>query len=266
MAHYKSHYASMVSMVDPNNHAMIAPAQHKHGLEARERINRPSGSVRGLGGPSINKIPRSEWDDRLEQMDKDKSSLWHLMDLIKSPVKNQNGISYCWVHGITRAVEVRIGSQRNKPVLLSATSVGCKIKGFRNQGGWGRDAIEYEAEHGVVPMDLWPENKLDRQYDTPEAWAAAENFIVDEWDELPENDFDMEMSYAFECFPFGLGLDWWGHLVCGMVPIGNGDGTYSLGIDNSWDITWGTKGRGILSESKARGDACSPRRIRSTAI
>lgn len=263
---YKSHYASRVGMIDPNNHAMIAPANHQRGLVPGERAAHPYGSTPHMGAPTIKKIPRSEWDDRLEEMDKTKSSLWHLMDSLNSPVKDQDGIPYCWAHGITRAIEVRVGSQRNQAVSLSATSIGCKIKNFRAQGGWGRDAIVYAAEHGIVPMELWPENELNRKYDTPEAWTAAGDFIVDEWDELEENDFDMEMSYAFERFPFGLGLDWWGHLICGMVPIGNGDGTYSLGIDNSWGKGWGDNGRGILKESKARGDACAPRVIVSSAV
>lgn len=263
---YKSEYLASVGFIDPNNHAQIAPANHKRGLEAGERLAKPYGSTPHMGPTTIQKIPRSEWDDRLEEMDKTKSSLWHLMDSLNSPVKDQDGIPFCWVHGITRAIEARIGSQRNRAVSLSATSVGCKVTNFRAQGGWGRNAIVKAAEIGVVPMELWPENKLDRQYDTPEAWKAAEDFIVEEWDELEENDFDMAMSYAFERFPFGLGLDWWTHLVCGMVPLGNGDGTYSLGIDNSWGTGWGDNGRGVLKESKARGDACAPRRIRSSAV
>ena len=262
---YKSEYLKSVGFIDPHNLSQVAPDSHNRGLDPGERQAFPYGSTPGLGSPTIDKIPRSEWDDRLKEMDDTKSSLWHLMDSLNSPVKDQNGTSYCWVFGITRAVEVRIGSQRNEAVLLSATSVGCKIKNFRNQGGWGRDAIVYGEEHGFVPESLWPANKLDRKYDTPAAWKAAESYIVEEWDELEENDFDMAMSYAFQRYAFGLGLDWWGHLITGMVPIGNGDGTYSLGIDNSWDVTWGDRGRGVLKENKARGDACVPRKIRSTA-
>lgn len=266
MAGYVSEFLSHVPVVEAHRHDLIAPAGMAHGLIPRDYALHPYGSIPHAGPATLKKISRDEWDDRIAEMDRDKSSLWHLMDHMKSPVKYQNGISYCWSHGICRAVEVRSMSQNGKLINLSATSVGCKIKNFRNVGGWGRDAIEYASEHGFCTAEDWPENKLDPRYDTPAAWANAKNHRVIEWDELEENDFDMAMSYALERMPFGLGLDWWRHLICGMVPIAFGNKKYGLGIDNSHGTSYGDRGRGILPENKARGDACAPRTIQSASL
>lgn len=252
--------AKMPVITDSSSMAISAPGMSR-GLVPRDWTKHPYGSCPYAGAPKIDVIPRSEWDDRLELMDQTKSSLYDLCDARGIPVKYQNGISYCWIHGVTHCVEVVRGSMGLDVVGLSATSVGCKIKNFRNAGGWGLEGIEYIAEHGVVPHELWPENKLDRSYDKPEAWARAEDFKITEWDELETNDFDMLMSYLFHGIPVALGLSWWGHLITAMRPVAISSGKYGVGIDNSWGEDWGDKGRGVLSESKARGDGVAPRVI-----
>ena len=256
--------STMPVITDSSGMAVSAPGMSR-GLVPRDYAKHPYGSSPVCGPATINKIPRSEWDDRLELMDKNKSSLWDICDARGIPVKYQNGISFCWIHGGVHCVEVVLGSMGLPVVPLSATSVGCKIKNFRNQGGWGQEGIEYVAEHGVVPQDLWPENKLERSYDTPAAWERAKDFKITEWDELENRDFDMLMSYLFHGIPVALGLDWWGHLITAMRPVAISPGKYGVGIDNSWGPSWGDNGRGVLVESKARGDGTAPRVVVATA-
>ena len=262
---YRSKWLNTVATIADSSSPILNAPGMSRGLMPRDMNIHPFGSIPHAGPPTIKQIPRSEWEDRIKEMDDTKSSLWDLMDHLNFDVKYQNGIPYCWSHGITRAVEVRYAAQTNKATRLSATSIGCIIKNFRAQGGWGRDAIVLASERGICLESDWPENELKRQYDTPDNWARAADFKIDEWDELPQNDFDMGMSYLLNRIPFGIGLDWWGHLVCGMTPISNGDGSFSMGIDNSWGTSWGNNGRGILAERKARGDMCAPREIRTAA-
>lgn len=257
---YQSAYLGRVPVIQDTSSSLIKHPNCSRGLIPGERKAHPG----GFGGPAtLDVIPRSEWDDRIAEMDRDKSSLWHIMDMKKFAVKYQNGIPYCWSHGVTRGIEVRVTEQSGKAIRLSATSLGCIIKNFRAQGGWGYDAIKLASERGVCLEEDWPENELNRKYNTDDNWARAADFMVLEWDTLPEYDFDMAMTYVLNRMPFGIGLDWWGHLVCGMTPISFGNNKYGLGIDNSWGTSWGDNGRGVLVEKKARGDCNCPRRVRT---
>jgi len=63
--------------------------------------------------------------------------------------KNQQQTNFCWINGPTHCVEIVKAFQTGFYEELSAASVGCKIKGFRNQGGWGKEGLQYIVEHGV---------------------------------------------------------------------------------------------------------------------
>jgi hypothetical protein len=109
-------------------------------------------------------IPRSEWDDRIADMERTKSRISDLM--IQGGLKSldQNGTNYCWANGPTTAVEA-IRCVAGQPyVKLSPASVAAPIKNYRNQGGWGSEALEYIVEHGICTVDLWPANAISRQY------------------------------------------------------------------------------------------------------
>jgi hypothetical protein len=63
-------------------------------------------------------------------------------------------------------------------------------------------------------------------------------------------------------FPVTIGLSWWGHQVTIIdLVILPGD-VIGFVFDNSWSMSWGDKGRGVLTPDKARGDMFYPLAVR----
>ncbi len=84
-------------------------------------------------------IPRSQWPALVKA-----GQGTFLSDMIKAanlPVKNQDGLGYCWVYASVETVEVMRLMQGQPYVSLSPESVGGPINGWRNQGGNGLDAL-----------------------------------------------------------------------------------------------------------------------------
>jgi hypothetical protein len=204
-------------------------------------------------------IPRSEWTDRVKEMEESGSLLSQLADQAGLTVLDQNGTNYCWVNAPTHCLELLRVRQGEPMVRLSPASAGAVITGYRNRGGMGLDAVQFLVETGVCPQSLWPPNAIEKKYDTPESRKAREAFKVVEWWDLPQGDFDALFSVLLMGLPCCLGLDWWGHEITVVDPVVIAPGKYGVKIDNSWSESWGTKGRGILAEVKARGDQQCPR-------
>lgn len=203
--------------------------------------------------PSELLIPRSEWQARIQEREERKTRLSDLIDQAGLPCHDQDGISYCWIHAPTHCVEVVRVVQNQPMVLLSATSVGCKIKNFRNQGGWGKEGLEYIVERGVVPQALWPENQLKSQYDKPEAWQEAKKYMVSEWWELQPRNLEQQISCLLRNIPIAGGFNFWAHEVTLYEPVWL-DGTVAIRFRNSWSMNWGSKGYSILQGSKMLSD------------
>ena len=274
------------------------PAGQSRGYKARDYEAYPVGFCSGLSAlPSEMMVPRDQWDERIEEMERTKTRLSDLVLAAGLPCKDQNGTNYCWINAPTHAVEVRLiqQNQRKKDgglIILSPASVGCKIKGFRNVGGWGGEGLEYIREHGLVPVELWPANAISRTYDKPEAWKEAEQFIVLEWFDLKPRSFDEKMSCHFHRIPTADGYNWWSHEVTGYDPIRisasvrdsqrrwfeNSElfqkldpitrdrqleelgSKYGSRERNSWGMSYGDRGFFDLTESKATpDDSCCPR-------
>ena len=175
------------------------------------------------------------------------------------PCKDQNGTNYCWINAPVFCTEVVRMFQNEAHVELSPASVGCKIKNFKNQGGWGEEGLRYIVEHGVVPVNLWPANAISRQYDKPEYWTAAEAYKVTEWTELRPRNMQQIASLVLRNIPVAVGYNWWSHEVTVVDAVWL-DGTLAIRIRNSWGMGWGDKGFGILKGNKMLADdAVAPR-------
>lgn len=273
------------------------PAGMSRGLEKRDWEKHPlCGAPYQAPLPASVQVPRDEWDERIEEMERTETRLSDLVRKAGLPCKDQNGTNYCWINAPVHCVEVMLIVQNQmdpdgKPWILSPASVGCKIKNFRNQGGWGGEGLEYIVEHGVVPVKLWPANAINRQYDTAAAWIEAGKFTVKEWYDLRANNFGDKMSAHFHRKPTADGYNWWSHEVTGYDPVIVGNSVRDAqrrhieadclrrGIDkelrdaalelaaskygarerNSWSMSYGEQGFFILTESKATpSDCCSP--------
>jgi len=200
-------------------------------------------------------IPRSEWADRIEEKDKAQSGLYFAWKQSNMPPLNQNGTNYCWTNGVVTAIQLtRIVN--NAPFIeYSSASVAAPIKGYRNQGGWGGEALEYIVENGVLPVSFWPPNAIKKQYDTPESRVERAKHKITEWYELQRRNFDQLMTAMLLDLPVAVGYNWWSHEVCAMRPVKlPGNDKYGIGILNSWGTSYGENGFAVLTESKATPD------------
>lgn len=256
---FKSALGNMPVIDDSNYQQFVTePPGQSRGLIPRNYELIPYGSMPFAPAAEMDEIPRSEWKDRIEEAEKNKTRIVDLCDAVGSPVKNQASTNYCWINAVIRAMEI-VRVIQNEPLIpLSSASIGCKIKNFKNQGGWGLEGVQYAVKHGAVPMSMWPNAAIDRKYDTPAANAERTKFKIIEWEDLP-NTFEAVMTRVLRNIPCPVGYNWWGHEVCAVAGVVISADKYGIIIDNSWG-NWGDRGRGVLNESKGRpDDAQSPR-------
>ena len=198
-------------------------------------------------------IPRSEWQARIQEMEERKSRSSDLVIQAGLPCKDQQRTLYCWINAPVHCMEMLRVLQNQKMVILSPASCGAKIKGFRNQGGWGKEGLQYIAEHGVVPVDRWPANAIDRQYDKPEAWAEAKKYRTTEWMVLKPRNLDEQISLLLHRIPGAKGQNHWSHEVTDYDAVWL-DGEVATRSRNSWGMGYGTQGFFIQRGSKMLAD------------
>lgn len=221
------------------------------GLQMRDWAKEPFGSLPFAAAfPRELLVSRDEWDERIEEMERNKTRLTDLCDQAGLTVLDQNGTNYCWINAPTHCVEILRMVQGEQMVRLSPASCGGPIKGYRNVGGWGTEGLRYIVEHGLVPQSKWPANAIERRYDTEETRELRKLFKVQEWFDCRPRNEDELISLALRRIPSAVGYNWWSHEVTGMDAVALGKGRYGLRIDNSWGLGYGTKGRSVLSGTR----------------
>ena len=225
------------------------------GRIARDWSRQPFGSVAQAFDFPL--IPRNEWQARIEEMEKTRSRLSDLILQAGNPNKNQGNTNYCWVNAVVRAMEI-VRLMNGLPyVALSPASVGGPIKNYRNQGGWGGEALDYIIEHGVANCDTWPANAIDRQYDNEASRANRLLHTFKEWTDVASRDFDQKMTLLFNRIPVPCGYNHMGHEMCSVDPVYLGGDDFGARDENSWGDTqrWI-----VFGEEKATpDDAVAPR-------
>jgi len=239
------------------------PSGLSTGYEARDYSAFPGGYYAPMY-EADNLVPRDEWYERAMSLEREEYRLSDFARRRGLEVKNQNGTNYCWINGVTFACELKRMLQGQEHKELSPASGGSIIKKFRNNGGWGDQAAEFIQQHGLVPESLWPPNAIDRNYDTDQAWQAADRYTIDEWNELRPRSMDDLYSCLLRGMPVPVGYNWWRHLVCAVdvvvfrKPNGTSDREmlrcFGIRIANSWGTSWGDRGYGILKGSKQLAD------------
>lgn len=190
-------------------------------------------------------IPRSDWQGMIEEMKEQESGLVHICDRAGLKVKDQQQTNFCWINAPTHCVEIVRTLQHQSAVSLSPASAGAQITNYRNEGGWGKQGLEFIIENGLVPSEKWPDNAIDRRYATPENKALAKKYRGVEWWELEPRNLEQLVSCLLRRYPVAIGLNWWSHEVTAVQPDWI-DNDIALIIDNSWGQSWGTRGRGVL--------------------
>ena len=226
-----------------------------HGYERRDFSANPLGSLQSARKFDLPLIPRVEWKDRIEEMTRKKQRIRDVLDHVKQPIKDQQQTNFCWAFCVVKAIEVARALQGQRYVELSPASIACKIKNFRNVGGWPGEATEFIHQHGVATAERWPVTAIDRRYDTREANAEREMFTTPEWNRLPAVQLLIKwMTLALNHIPDAVGLMWWGHAVLFLDPVVDRRGQFGIEFANSWNTTFGDKGYGVVMENKARPD------------
>jgi hypothetical protein len=200
-------------------------------------------------------IPRAQWKQLVQQ-----GQGTFLSDLIKAqqiPVKDQDGLGYCWVYASTETVEVCRAIQGQAYVDLSPESVGGPLTNWSNQGGDGIDALDQLTKVGACTSSFMdaPNSLAVRRWKA--GWQAdcANHKITVSWTAL--SSFDEVFTALLLRLPVSIGLDWWGHQVLLTDPAVLPDGGYGVVFRNSWGNDWPTQGAGgwsTLTESKSQPD------------
>ena len=216
-------------------------------------------------------IPQSEWSDRIKEQEKSKSRLSdiRLIGNIGKPIPSldQNGQGYCWSYGSVGAVMLLRALQNMPYVRLSAHAVACKIKNFKDEGGWGAQSFEFISKFGVPSVATWPEKSMSRQYNTEATWTEAAKYKITEgFVDLEAAIYDRDLSFAqvatclLNGIPVVCDFNWWGHCVVAMDLVEVERGSFGVRILNSWSDRWGDLGTAVLQGKKAIPDnAVAPR-------
>lgn len=237
------------------------------------------GSIRTLFGDApgqIPLIPRSEWDARFEEQERLESSLQHLRDRQPNgmPTLYQNGQGYCWAYSTTRACEYLRILMGLPYVQLSGHAIGCKVKRFRDEGGWCGLSAKFVAENGVPSTKVWPQGSMSQSLDSAATWAEAKkNLVTEDWRDwsvaLYDTDLtvDEQATLLFNNIPHMADYNWWGHSVLCTRWVRIERGSWGPRIDNSHGDSFGERGSAVLQGSRARHDgACALRVITPTIL
>jgi len=244
-----------VSPVSPLE--LVNPGIQKSGFIPRDYTANPYGSF--FGEFPMQEIPKNEWSPRIKEMVEQKRLPSDLAEQAALLPLHQGGTNSCWQFTVTYA-NMQMRMMIGQPiVILSPTSVVCKIKNFRDQGGWSTEGIRYGAKHGIVPASLWPINDFSRKWDTPEAWKEAEKYILADWFELKPRTFSQVMTCLLCGIPVSAGYNYMGHAVTLIDPVDLGGNEYTVRYRDNYGTGRGKNGYLVPSSSRANpDDACAP--------
>lgn len=245
------------------------------GLVPRDYGSTPVGSLVGSVpfDTNIPLIPRVEWPDRIAEMEAKKTRLSDIR--MKAgpggahiPALDQNGQGYCWSYSSTGCVQLARAVANQPHVPLSAHSVACVVKNFRDEGGWCGLSFDYIRKSGIVPQQHWPAQSMNRSHNTPANWEIAKAFrIAEGFVDLaaPAYGKDLSFDQLASCLLAGLpcvgDFNWWGHSVC-LMDLVEVDSRKSLNDPNRWGVrdlnSWsdrhGSLGTDVLIGNKAIPD------------
>lgn len=257
---------------------IVFPSQHARGYVERDFNLYPQEM---FAPPSdAPDMTLTEIADRIQEQMREESSLRHIRRraLAGKPIPSldQNGQGYCWVYSNTMGVMIKRAAMGLPYVRLSAHSVACIIKNFRDEGGWcglsaqfirGEDP-KHPGKAGIVPVSLWPEKSMNRYYDTPAAWAEAAKYkITEDYVDLARPVYDQNLTKKQVLIQLVLNnpcvcdWNWWGHstlmLWASLLKSASQNLTlddFGIGGINSWTDGWGDLGEFEVQGKKSIPD------------
>jgi hypothetical protein len=241
----------------------------KCGTRPRDLMRAPYGMSAVAKPFDLPLIPESEWQSRLDAQIVAKARLSDVRNRMGPgggpiPSTDQDGVGYCWCHSGTSAC-LMVRALNNQPFVdLSAFSVGCLIKNYRDEGGWGLEGVEFAAEHGIASSEFWPQRSMKRSNDTPEMRANAKLHRVTEWMELESRNKAQLVTCLLMNIPVVSDFNWWGHSVLAVDLVSLNP--FRIRIWNSWGDGWSENGMGVLEGSKAIPDDMTAPRVLTASV
>lgn len=258
---YVSNIPSSMPIIDESNAHLYAPDSDitingkffGRGLELPRSRAHTFGE--GLSEYKGQIYSRDEIFERIKEREQRGKTMRSIVQKKKIPTSDQNGTNYCWTYGVVTAINC-MRAWRNMPyVEFSRESVAAVIKGYRNNGGWGEEALKHIVKYGLMPQNLWPKHYLrDGKYNTEENKKIALNYRVTEFEFLPDRNFLAEMSALCDYNAVAVGFNKWSHEVCSIDPVIVGSNTLGRMIWNSWTDSYGDKGMAVLTEGYGPAD------------
>lgn len=213
----------------------------------------PEGELKTFGDADIPRLSEAEIKDIVEWQKATRSGLYHVCKDLGVLCENQNGHGYCWFYGVVAAMVANYAHAMGRYIRLDAHSGAAGYMRGKDRGGLARWALEWIAEHGVVPYGMWPTHSRDfRLWDDPEIAAEAARYRVPESYRLSPGDMSAVDSCLASNLSCGVGLNWWGHLIAYYaVDYSPKYGKLRL-MRNSHGERFGRDGWAWLTESPAR--------------
>lgn len=202
-------------------------------------------------------IPEGEWQARLDAQIQAKAQLSNIRDVSGPnggpiPSRDQNGKGYCWAHSSTSAALIVNALANNPYADFSAYAVACIIKGYRDQGGWGAESLEWIAENGLPTSKTWAQQSMARANDNAAMRAEAAKHKFTEWMDLQPRNKAQLVTCLLSGIPVVVDYNWWSHSVCAIDLVSLSP--FKIRIWNSWGDSWSANGTGILEGNKAIPD------------
>jgi hypothetical protein len=258
----------------------VVGGEHKaRGLVPRDYSTHPQGCYAPIPAWSVDMplIPRSEWSDRIKEKVATRSQLSDIRLAGNNgqgiPSLDQNGRGYCWMHSGTSCLTVLRAVMNQPYVGLSAYGPACVIKGYRDEGGWGAQGVDFLASRGVPSEKFWPMKATSRSYDNPETWAnAALHKVTEGWIDLAAAQYNRNLTFdqVATCLllnqPVVGDFNFWSHSVCLLDLVETSPGRFGVRIWNSWGDGWSDRGMGVLDGSRAVPDGGVALRVTTPSV
>lgn len=248
---------------------LTPPAGMGSGLVPRDFGTHPLGYLACAKPFDLQLIPENEWQARLDGRVAAKAQLSDVRNtgMYGSPVpsRDQNGKGYCWAHsGVSAHLIVR--ALNGLPYAdLSAYAVACQIKHFQDEGGWGSEGVEWQANNGVPTSATWPQQSMSRANVNDAMKSDAAKHLITEWMDLDPGQMKAQLVTCLLLgIPVVTDFNWWSHSVCAIDLVKLNP--FTIRIWNSWGDSWSENGTGLLEGSKAMPDAAlAPRVVSASA-
>lgn len=222
---------------------------------AKGHIPRPESFKVGNGIVSFEDqipiIPRSEWGDRIRQLEKDEATLRHITEYHKIPCKDQKQVNYCHAASPAHAIEVLNASMGQPFVEMSIGGIGGPVTNYRNDGAWIGDDLQHIVKYGCPSTEFVPMLAIRKSEWKPGAEENALSHRVKEWWDLGDvrNDgipksvmFDRIATMLLMRLPVCFAYWWMGHAMTAFNLTITKNKKFGLLIRNSWTAQWGDNG------------------------